>query len=64
MAGGERTGIHPLRSRRPLKTDDEGASASQTSASASIQHMAAPSELWKRTRCGSPSSPGIDLVTR
>ena len=29
-----------------------------------IEHVPVAAELWKRTRCGSPSSPGIDLITK
>lgn len=41
----------------PLKSDD-GESAML------IEHLPARSDSWKRTRCGSPSSPGIDLITK
>ena len=28
-----------------------------------IHHAAAPASAWQRTRCGSPASPGTDIIT-
>eukprot|EP01047_Picozoa_sp_COSAG01_P005482 COSAG01_NODE_188_length_22632_cov_15.284915_9_plen_1110_part_00 len=56
--------VVPVKDLALFKPDDDGQRQQQGTAPADLmQHVPAAPESWKRTRCGSPSSPGIDLIT-
>lgn len=57
--GGERW----LAENYTVKTDDAAATVRQSDKDQQVEHLPAPASSWKRTRCGSPGSPGIDLAT-